>query len=211
MSGKLICSPGLLASTLALSETRDAEVMDRLVAYSELLDRWSKVQRLVGWRKASLFASDGLADAWVLCAVLDARPSDWILDLGSGAGLPGLILAMARPTREVHLVEPTRKRVSFLREVRRELKLDNVSVHHGREEDIQGDFVDRDGPLLFARAFRPPEAILACAARWRASACVLSLGSDRKVDTSGWTVVDEIAGRPRGRKIHRVLVPAVES
>ena len=209
MSGNLVCSPGLLASTLALSETRDAEVMARLVAYSDLLDRWSKVQRLVGWRKASLFASEGLADAWALCAVLDARPRDWILDLGSGAGLPGLVLAIARPTREVHLVEPRRKRVSFLREVRRELNLEHVSVHHGREEDIRAEFSDRDGPLLFARAFRPPEDILACARNWRATACVLSLGIGREVDIGGWEVADEIQGRPLGRKIHRVLVPAV--
>ena len=182
--------------------------MARLVAYSEVLDRWSRVQRLVGWKKASLFASEGLADAWALCEVLDARPTDWILDLGSGAGLPGLVLAIARPTREVHLVEPRRKRVSFLREVRRELGLNQVTVHHGREEDIRADFEDRAGPLLFARAFRPPEGILACASSWRASACVLSLGGDRAVDTDGWIPVHEVEGRPLGRKVHRVLVPA---
>jgi len=209
--GNLICSPGLLASTLALSETKDAEAMARLVAYSELLDRWSKVQRLVGWRKASLFASEGLADAWTLCEVLDAHPTNWILDLGSGAGLPGLVLAIARPTREIHLVEPRRKRVSFLREVRRELRLEQVTVHHGREEDLRSDFSARDGPLLFARAFRPPEEILSCATSWRATACILSLGREREVDIRGWEQLHEIDGRPLGRKIHRVLSPAISS
>jgi len=204
---KLVCSPGLLASALALSETRDADVMARLVVYTELLDRWSSVQRLVGWKKASLFATEGLADAWTLRAVIDAYPEEWILDLGSGAGLPGLILAMARPEREVHLVETRRKRVSFLREVRRELNLDQLTVHHGREEDLRSEFEHRPGPVLFARAFRPPEQLLECAASWRAKACVLSLGVDRVVDFSGWKQEREVEGRPADKKVHRVLVP----
>jgi 16S rRNA (guanine(527)-N(7))-methyltransferase RsmG len=207
MKSNLVCSPGLLASTLALSETRDAEAIARLVTYSKLLDRWSKVQRLVGWRKASLLATEGLADAWTLGAVVDAYPDDWILDLGSGAGLPGLVLSIARTHREVHLVEPRRKRVSFLREVRRELGLENLTVHHGREEDVRAVFTDRSGPLLFARAFRPPEQLLTCASAWRARACVLSLGIDRRVELGDWRVVDEVEGRPQDRKRHCVLEP----
>jgi 16S rRNA (guanine(527)-N(7))-methyltransferase RsmG len=191
-----------------LSETRDAEIIDRLVAYSKILDRWSKVQRLVGWRKASLFETEGLADAWTLRAVVDAYPDDWILDLGSGAGLPGLVLSIGRTHREVHLVEPRRKRVSFLREVRRELGLENLTVHHGREEDVRAEFNDRSGPLLFARAFRPPEQLLTCASAWRARACVLSLAIDRRVDLADWRVVNEVEGRPQGRKRHCVLEPS---
>jgi 16S rRNA (guanine527-N7)-methyltransferase len=203
----LVCSPGLLASTLAISETRDAEAVGRLVRYSELLDRWSSIQRLVGWRKASLLATQGLADAWALREAVDAYPDDWILDLGSGAGLPGVILSIARPQREIHLVEPRRKRVSFLREVRRELGLGQLTVHHGRQEDLRSKFEGRPGPLLFARAFLPPDRLLDCASDWRAHACVLSLGADPQVAAKGWTLDREIEGRPKGSKSHRIYVP----
>lgn len=203
----LVCSPGLLASTLGLSETRDAEVMARIVRYTELLDRWSSVQRLVGWKKASLLATEGLADAWALVQLIDRHPEHWLLDLGSGAGLPGLILALARPEREVHLVEPRRKRVSFLREVCRDLELSRVSVHHARENEVRGEFEGRPGPLLFARAFLPPEELLIRAKEWSSSACVLSVQAGRRTADPSWSLSEIVEGRPKGMKEHQLWLP----
>jgi len=203
----LVCSPGLLASALGLSETRDAEVMDRLVRYTELLDRWSRAQRLVGWRKASLLATEGLADAWRLVEVLDGHPGSWAVDLGSGAGLPGLVLALARPDREIHLIEARRKRVSFLNEVRRELGLQRVTVHHGREESLRADFTERPGPLLFARAVVAPEELLELASKWSASACVLSVRQGREIEAGEWHLEQTLEGRPVGAREHQVWRP----
>jgi 16S rRNA (guanine527-N7)-methyltransferase len=203
----LVCSSGLLASALGLSETRDAEVMARLVRYTELLDRWSSVQRLVGWKKASLLATEGLADAWALVGLIDRHPNEWLLDLGSGAGLPGLILALARPDREVHLVEPRRKRVSFLREVCRDLELKQVRVHHARESEVRAEFEGRTGPLLFARAFLPPEELLIRASEWSSSGCVLSVQVGRRTIAANWSLSEIVDGRPKGTKEHQLWLP----
>lgn len=59
-----------------------------------------------------------------------------LADLGSGAGFPGAPIAMAKPDLKVTLVESNGKKAAFLNEIRRELRLENVTVHHGRAEDL---------------------------------------------------------------------------
>lgn len=204
----LVCSRGLLSAELALSERRDAESLSRLETYTALLDRWSRVQRLVGWKKASLLASEGLADSWAMVPALDQLPDLEIVDLGSGAGLPGMVLAIARPQRRVHLVEPRRKRVSFLREVRRELGLEEVRIHHGREEEVQGQLgAAPGGVLILARAFLPPDRLLERALAWNAAGCVLSLRSGQSWSQPGWKLAGEYDGRPAGQTSHQLLIP----
>lgn len=74
------------------------------------------------------------------CACLAAvvAPSASLADLGAGAGLPGLVLAIARPDLEVTLVEPLLRRTVFLNEVVTELGLTNVVIHRGRAESLHG-------------------------------------------------------------------------
>lgn len=81
------------------------------------------------------------------CAVvadLMARDAS-VVDVGSGAGLPGLAIAIARPDLQLHLVEPLERRVTWLNEVIDDLSLPNVSVHRARAEEmigkITGDYV----------------------------------------------------------------------
>jgi len=204
----LSCSRGLISSALGLSEVRETDEIDQLCHYTELLERWSKVHRLVGWRKASLLATEGLADAWSLAELVALQPDSQLVDLGSGAGLPGIVLAIARPTHEIHLVEPRRKRANFLREVRRELQLNKVKIHHGREEDVRGTLSVADHVMLMGRAFRAPEELLRCALSWNADSCIVSLRSGRPLNHEGWLGSAEVDGRPRGRTSHKMLVPA---
>ncbi|MGV0109259.1 MULTISPECIES: 16S rRNA (guanine(527)-N(7))-methyltransferase RsmG [unclassified Arthrobacter] len=72
-----------------------------------------------------------------------------VVDVGSGAGLPGLAIAIARPDLELHLVEPLERRVIWLNEVVRDLGLDNVTVHRARAEQLVGDVA---GDYVTARA-----------------------------------------------------------
>lgn len=85
------------------------------------------------------------------CAVIeDAFPADArVIDVGSGAGLPGVALAIARPDLEVHLVEPMERRTTWLTGVVAELGLEAVTVHRGRAEDLAGSLA---APWVTARA-----------------------------------------------------------
>ena len=65
-----------------------------------------------------------------------------VADIGSGAGLPGVPLAIARPDLEVTLIEPLLKRSTYLSEVKEELGLDNLTVIRGRAEDQEGEAFD---------------------------------------------------------------------
>ncbi|MCE1179072.1 MAG: 16S rRNA (guanine(527)-N(7))-methyltransferase RsmG [Micrococcales bacterium] len=79
------------------------------------------------------------------CAVLaNAFPRDALVgDVGSGAGLPGLVLAIRRPDLSLHLIEPMLRRTTWLEEAVGELGLDNVTVVRGRAEDVAGSFVSQ--------------------------------------------------------------------
>ncbi len=69
----------------------------------------------------------------------DIEPNNSLCDVGSGAGFPGLVLAIARPDIDVTLIEPTTKRTNFLEEVVSLCELDNVTVINGRAEDVVVD------------------------------------------------------------------------
>ena len=119
------------------------------------------------------------------CAVVHpAMPNSCsIADVGSGAGLPGVVLAIARPDLSVTLVEPMRRRHDFLVEVIADLGLPNVSVRRARAETLAGEvMVD----VVTARAVAPLERL----ARW--SLPLLTAGG-RLVALKGRAVADELA------------------
>lgn len=77
-----------------------------------------------------------------------------LLDVGSGGGLPGIVIAIRRPDLEVHLLEATRKKADFLREVGEALGL-TVKVHHGRAEELATGSLGGSFDLVTARAVAP--------------------------------------------------------
>jgi len=85
------------------------------------------------------------------CAVIEPAISagQMVIDVGSGAGLPGLALAIVRPDLDVHLVEPMLRRTNWLSMAVAELELTNVSVHRGRAEQFWGVL---SAPVVTARA-----------------------------------------------------------
>ena len=102
---------------------------------------------------------DHLADSLVALELEDVRAARTIADLGSGAGLPGLPLAIALPEADVHLVESSRRKCEFLERAAAECDLENVAVVHARIEGWRAS-VD----LVTARALAPLEVVVEYAA-----------------------------------------------
>lgn len=197
-------TPEQLARALNPIHPAHPDALVRISAWTEVLDRWSRVQRLVGWRTAGALLAEGICDAWSaapLVASID-RP---VVDLGSGSGLPGLILAAALPDRTFHLVEVRRKRAAFLREAVRRMCLVHAHVHHGRAEQFRSSADAPSRPLVAARAFAPPLDVLAEARRWGAKACLLNV-SLPEPEFEGWRLEGRADGQPEGRR-HLLLSP----
>jgi 16S rRNA (guanine527-N7)-methyltransferase len=94
-------------------------------------------------------------------ALADLLPSGAhrCLDVGSGGGFPGMVLAIVRPDLEVHLLDATRKKASFLRETAARLELP-VTVHHGRAEELAAGELGEGFDLVTARAVAALGALL---------------------------------------------------
>jgi 16S rRNA (guanine527-N7)-methyltransferase len=123
--------------------------------YAELLATDGVVRGLIGPREASRLWDRHLVN----CALLaDLLPADaTVCDIGSGAGLPGVVLAIARPDLSVTLVEPLLRRTTFLEEVVTELSLGSVEVVRGRAEALHGQ---RRFDVVTARAVAPLSRLL---------------------------------------------------
>lgn len=111
---------------------------ERLLDYVDLIAKWNRTYNLTAIRAARDMIGQHLLDSLSVLPHLPmagARPS--LADAGSGAGLPGIPLAVARPAWRVVLVESSQKKAAFLRQAAMLLDLDNVEVHEGRVERWQ--------------------------------------------------------------------------
>lgn len=111
---------------------------ERLRRYVDILYRWNARMNLTAVRDLRVFARLHLAEC-LLAGQLISSDVGSVLDFGSGAGLPGIPIAIARPHFAITLAEAQGKKAAFLREVVRELQLENVAVFHGRVEDLRED------------------------------------------------------------------------
>ena len=135
-----------------------AETIERLAAYRDLLLRWNTRINLISAETATGIDQRHIADCAQLQPLLP--PDGSIADIGSGAGLPGLVLAIMQPEREIHLVESDKRKAAFLVEASAQLKLPLVRVHACRAENAKLP------PLraITARALAPLVALLPYAA-----------------------------------------------
>lgn len=114
------------------------EVGERLMSYIALLVKWNAAYNLTAVREPAAMVSQHLLDSLSVLPHLpleehsDAR----VADVGSGGGLPGIPLALARPRWRVALIEANQKKAAFLRQAKIELGLENVEVHETRVEKL---------------------------------------------------------------------------
>jgi 16S rRNA (guanine527-N7)-methyltransferase len=115
----------------------DDAAIERLLAYVELLERWNAAYNLTAVRDPAEMVTRHLLDS---LAILPHVQGATLADLGSGAGLPGIPLAIAAPEREILLVDSNGKKARFLREAVRRLGLARVRVAESRVENVEGSF-----------------------------------------------------------------------
>ncbi len=109
------------------------EIADRLEAFATLLQAWNRIHNLTGAKTREAIAEQMLDSLWPLTFLPEPES---LLDIGTGAGFPGMVLAIALPRTESTLCEPLHKRAAFLRHVVRELKLERVRVEAKRIESL---------------------------------------------------------------------------
>ena len=125
----------LLASGIAeMALNVSAEHQQKLLAYLALLQKWNKVYNLTAVREPMEMVTLHLLDS---LSVLPYMKVKNLLDVGSGGGLPGIVLAICMPELEVTTIDSVQKKAIFMRQVKGELGLDNLQVVHGRVESFQ--------------------------------------------------------------------------
>ncbi|NOR20834.1 MAG: 16S rRNA (guanine(527)-N(7))-methyltransferase RsmG [Xanthomonadales bacterium] len=109
---------------------------DNLFLYMELLKEWSGTYNLIAPRERDFLLARHVLDSLSIAKWLQAGS---LLDVGTGAGLPGLPLAIIRPEMEVTLLDSAGKKIRFIRHVGRTLKIANIHPLHQRVEDLESD------------------------------------------------------------------------
>jgi 16S rRNA (guanine527-N7)-methyltransferase len=130
----MIAAEQLERGVAALGLVLDHTVLAKLLQYLELLEKWNRVYNLTAIRGQELMVSNHLLDSLAMAPYI--KPNR-VLDVGSGAGLPGIPLALAKPELEMILLDSNHKKAAFLRQAAAELALANVQVVSERVESWQ--------------------------------------------------------------------------
>lgn len=211
---------GIAALGLTLPDGAEA----KLLAYLALLDKWNRVYNLTAVRDAERMVShhllDSLAAVPVFDEILAARPrpnpppvgegaNDGLrpptaIDVGSGGGLPGIPLAIARPELQVTLIDSIAKKTAFLLQAKAELGLANLQVVTGRVEDFRPE---SGFDVVTSRAFSDLKEFVALTRH-------LLKPTGRWLAMKGLYPNEEIAQLPAGVKVsadHELVVPGLEA
>lgn len=131
----------------------DEKIIQRLENFAELLHEWNQVHNLTGAKTVEKIYENVVDSLYPLNFM--KRPKT-LLDVGTGAGFPGLILAIALPDTKVVLAEPLKKRVSFLKYAALDLGLENITVESKRVEQV----VHKPFEMISSRAVTDTKLLL---------------------------------------------------
>jgi 16S rRNA (guanine527-N7)-methyltransferase len=180
-------------------ELSDADI-DRMMRLLDELDDWNQRMNLTAIRERPQQITKHLLDS------LSVQPlvrGTRILDVGTGAGFPGLPLAIANPARHFTLLDSTAKKLKFIDHVAQLLGITNVTTVHERAENYR---VTVRFDTILSRAVGPVERFV----KWSGHLCV---GGGRLLAMKGRYPTDELQGLPSGWKIaavHRLDVPGLD-
>lgn len=173
-----------------------AQAQPRLLDYLALLQKWNRTYNLTAVREPSKMVGQHLLDCLAVAPHVMART---IVDVGSGAGLPGIPLALILPQASVTLLESSHKKAAFLQQAKIELKLDNVAVACERVETWQagGKF-----EMVISRAFSDLSEFVTLAGRHVAP-------GGRLAAMKGIYPHEEVTQLPAGWRLQEAIALAV--
>lgn len=199
---------GRWSSLEPFGERVDGKALDAYVV--ELL-KWNKAVRLIGPSDPEGAALQ-IVDS--LLPFLYAEPSFPLLDIGSGAGLPAIPLAILWRGEEIVCVEPRSKRVSFIRHAARVLELGQVVAHCARAEELHHDQrLIGSFATVTARAVADVKTLLSLARPFlsQEGRVILGRGGEMPVEVEGWSLASHTCySGPEGVKERSVVVYAVK-
>jgi 16S rRNA (guanine527-N7)-methyltransferase len=142
----------LSEAAAALNLSAEDTQLSRMVDYLDLLSRWNATYNVTAVRDREAMLTHHLIDCLPVVAALRRYRAEQnfshILDVGSGGGLPGVVIAVMEPRLRICCVDSVGKKAAFVRQVAAELILENLSSVHGRVEAMVGSF-----DIVIARAF----------------------------------------------------------
>lgn len=112
------------------------EQVDQFLTYYELLTEWNRVMNLTAITEFEEVVEKHFLDSLSLVRLLEIKGAFSIIDIGTGAGFPGIPLKILYPESKFLLLDSLNKRVKFLKEVKDRLKLEQIEMVHGRAEDF---------------------------------------------------------------------------
>lgn len=155
MNRNEVLRAGLNVLGIAVPET----AVNRLLAYVDLLVKWNRTYNLTAIRGGDEMVTQHLLDSLSILPFLQGVQS--LADIGSGAGLPGIPLAIAQPQLAVTLIDSVQKKSAFQQQAKIDLALTNVSIYSSRIEDCK-QYEEFDA--VTARAFSDLPALVKVAA-----------------------------------------------
>ena len=177
------------------------EVRERFARYLELLAEWNRTHDLVGLDKPMDVVRVLFIDSLFFLSLLPPTRPLRLVDIGAGAGIPGMPLYLVEPEIELTLMESRRKRVSFLSALKRELDLPRVTILEGRAENILMESPEIAGQfdVAVARAVSPTPGFI--------TTCLQYVEPQGRVILAGPPPVPELPPLPSGVRSEWVKVP----
>jgi len=196
----------LAKGSAALGLDLPAEAQEKLLAFARLLIKWNKVYNLTAIRDEAQVVTHHLLDS--LSVLPQLAGITRLVDVGSGGGLPGVVLAICRPELQVDSVETVQKKATFQNQARIELKLANFRAHHARIENWQpAYFAEQPVDGIVSRAFADLADFVNLTAH-------LAGPETRILAMKGVYPADEIARIPAGFALERstpLTVPGLDA
>lgn len=191
----------------ALGLPAEPAVLDRLQAYLALLQRWNATYNLTAIRDPAQMLGQHLADCLAVVPPLQRQLGEpagrRLVDVGSGGGLPGVVLAVLLPGLQVTCVDTVGKKAAFVRQVAAELRLPNLKAEHARVEALKGPAAD----VVTSRAFASLSDFVRLTAHLLAPGGVWMAMKGKRPD-------DEIAALPASTSVFHVeplTVPGLDA